>query len=100
MFELDYLTQRLTFTRPPTSSHPRLIAGYAPTFEGDVVELPVATRRAARRGAGGVPRRRPRRATGPMVDAEDGRWAVAIADALADRRPREPVGLAASWCRH
>ena len=41
MFELDYLTQRLTFTRAVADS-PQLIGGYAPTFEGDVAELPVA----------------------------------------------------------
>ena len=61
MFELDYLTQRLTFTRATDTTNPRLIGGYAPTFEGEVVELPVAIGRAARRGARRVPRRRPRR---------------------------------------
>ena len=43
MFELDYLTQRLTFARATDTTTPRLIGGYAPTFEGDIVELPVAT---------------------------------------------------------
>ena len=43
MFELDYLTQRLTFTRATDTTNPRLIGGYAPTFEGDVTELPVPT---------------------------------------------------------
>ena len=47
MFELDYLTQRLTFTRGAGTGAPDLIGGYAPTFEGDVAELPVATGRAA-----------------------------------------------------
>ena len=61
MFELDYLTQRLTFTRATDTTNPRLIGGYAPTFEGEVVELPVAIGRAARRRARRVPRRRPRR---------------------------------------
>ncbi len=42
MFELDYLTQRLTFTRATDTTNPRLIGGYAPTFEGEVAELPVA----------------------------------------------------------
>ncbi len=41
MFELDYLTQRLTFTAAPTSRRHDLIDGYAPTFAGDMVELPV-----------------------------------------------------------
>ena len=35
MFELDYLTQRLTFTRATDTTNPRLIGGYAPTFEGN-----------------------------------------------------------------
>ena len=64
MFELDYLTQRLTFTRRRTSSSPRLIAGYAPTFEGDVVELPVATGEPLAAELDAFLARRPRRAAG------------------------------------
>src|SRR6266480_4717271 len=40
MFELDYLTQRLTFTRSDVG-HPMMIGGYASTFTGEVAELPV-----------------------------------------------------------
>lgn len=81
MFELDYLTQRLTFTRATDTTNPRLIGGYAPTFEGEVVELPVASAEplASELDAFlGVVR------TGgkPVVDAEDGLWAVAIATSL------------------
>jgi predicted dehydrogenase len=81
MFELDYLSQRLTFTRSTDTADPRLIAGYAPTFEGESVELPFRTHEplAAELDAfidvvrdGGR----------PTVDAEDGRWAVKLADAL------------------
>jgi predicted dehydrogenase len=61
MFELDYLSQKLTFTRGADVSTPKLIFGYAPTFAGDTVELPVP---------GGE----------PLV--EDGRVAVVLADAL------------------
>jgi predicted dehydrogenase len=81
MFELDYLTQRLTFTRATDTTNPRLIGGYAPTFEGDLVELPVASTEPL---AGeidaflGVVRHGGR----PVVDAEDGLWAVAIATSL------------------
>jgi predicted dehydrogenase len=83
MFELDYLTQRLTFTRATDLTNPRLIGGYAPTFEGDVVELPVPT---------GEPLalehdaflRVVREGGRPEVDAEDGLWAVAIATALLE----------------
>jgi predicted dehydrogenase len=80
MFELDYLTQRLTFTKADVAN-PGLIDGYAPTFEGDVAELPVATAeplaaelddflRVVREGGR------------PVVDGEDGLWAVALAGAL------------------
>jgi UDP-N-acetylglucosamine 3-dehydrogenase len=81
MFELDYLTQRLTFTRMPDTTKPRLIRGYAPTFEGEQVELRVESAEplAAELDAfldvvrnGGT----------PAVDADDGVWAVAIAEAL------------------
>ena len=61
MFELDYLTQRLTFTKSAGLDRPRLIDGYAPTFEGDVAVLPVEQRRAAGRRARGVPRGGPAR---------------------------------------
>ena len=83
MFELDYLTQRLTFTRATDTTNPRLIGGYAPTFEGEVVELPVASTEplvgeldafvSVVRDGGR-----------PVVDAEDGLWAVAIATSLLD----------------
>jgi predicted dehydrogenase len=81
MFELDYLTQRLTFTKATDTTNPRLIQGYAPTFEGEVAELPVesaeplaaeldAFLRVVRTGGR------------PVVDAEDGLWAVAVATSL------------------
>jgi UDP-N-acetylglucosamine 3-dehydrogenase len=81
MFELDYLTQRLTFTRATDTTNPRLIGGYAPTFEGEIVELPVASTEplASELDAFlGVVRTGGR----PIVDAEDGLWAVAIATSL------------------
>jgi UDP-N-acetylglucosamine 3-dehydrogenase len=89
MFELDYLTQSLTFTKAADVAHPTLIAGYAPNFVGDVATIPVAIAEplAAEIDAflsvvrvGGRPR----------VDAVDGAWAVALANALlgsaAERR--------------
>ena len=93
MFELDYLTQRLTFARATDTTHPRLIGGYAPTFESEIVELRVATRepllaeleafvRVVREGGR------------PLVDTADGRWAVVIADALLTAaRERRTVEL-------
>jgi predicted dehydrogenase len=83
MFELDYLTQRLTFTKGVDVAHPTYIGGYAPNFEGDVAVLPVASAEplAAELDAFlGVVRTGGR----PMVDAEDGLWAVAIANGLLE----------------
>jgi UDP-N-acetylglucosamine 3-dehydrogenase len=93
MFELDYLTQRLTFARATDTTKPRLIGGYAPTFESDVVELRVAT---------GEPLvaeleafvRVVREGGRPIVNAADGRWAVTLADALlVAARERRSVDL-------
>lgn len=81
LFELDYLTQRLTFARATDTTNPRLIGGYAPTFSGDVEVLPVANGEplvAELDAFLGVVRAGGR----PVVNAEDGRWAVVIADAL------------------
>jgi UDP-N-acetylglucosamine 3-dehydrogenase len=81
MFELDYLTQRLTFTRATDTTNPRLIGGYAPTFEGEVLELSVASTEPL---AGELEAFVSVIRTGgrPVVDAEDGLWAVAIATSL------------------
>jgi UDP-N-acetylglucosamine 3-dehydrogenase len=89
MFELDYLTQKLTFTRSNVEN-PQLIGGYATTFTGDVADIAIQSKepliaqldefvRVLRTG------------DKPYVDGEDGLWAVAIANALltaaAERRP-------------
>jgi predicted dehydrogenase len=81
MFELDYLTQRLTFTRATDTTNPRLIKGYAPTFEGEVAELPVAS---AEPLAAEIESflKVVREGGRPYVDAEDGLWAVAVATSL------------------
>lgn len=102
MFELDYLTQRLTFTRSDIAN-PRLIRGFAPTFAGAVAEMPVSNAEplAAELDAFLEVVRHGGR---PIVDGEDGLWAVTIAQALltaaAEGRPvdleealsRLPVG--------
>jgi predicted dehydrogenase len=80
MFELDYLTQRLTFTRANVEQA-QMIGGFATTFSGDVAELPVANAEplaAEIEAFLGVVRNGER----PVVDVEDGLWAVAIANAL------------------
>ena len=93
MFELDYLTQRLTFTKAPDVENPRLLGGFAPTFEGDVAELPVrnAEPLAAELEAFlSVVRSGGR----PVVNAEDGLWAVAVANALLQSAAeRQPIDL-------
>ena len=94
MFELDYLTQRLTFTRANVERS-QLIGGFATTFAGDVAELPVANAEplAAEIDAFLTVVRDGGR---PIVDVEDGLWAVAIANALLEAAAaRQPVELSA-----
>ncbi len=98
MFELDYLTQRLTFTKGADTTNPTLIGGYAPTFEGDIAELPVTRTEplaAELESFLAVVRTGGR----PIVDVEDGMWAVAVANALlesaAARHPIDLTSLAA-----
>jgi UDP-N-acetylglucosamine 3-dehydrogenase len=93
MFELDYLTQHLTFARATDTTNPRLIGGYAPTFEAELVELPVATGEPlAAELAAFV--RVVRDGGRPLVGAADGRWAVVLADALLTAaRERRTVEL-------
>jgi UDP-N-acetylglucosamine 3-dehydrogenase len=93
MFELDYLTQRLTFTSADVGS-PTIIDGYATTFEGNVVTIDVANYEplaaeldsfldVARNGGR------------PAVDGEDGLWALQIASCLLQAsREGHPVDLA------
>ncbi len=93
MFELDYLTQRLTFTSADVSS-PTIIDGYATTYEGNVVTIDIASHEplaaeldsflnVARDGGR------------PAVDGEDGLWALQIASCLLQAaREGHPVDLA------
>ena len=100
MFELDFLTQRLTFTRASELTNPRLIAGYAPTFAGEVAELPVSNEEPLLAELAAfihVVRTGDR----PVVDVEDGRWAVVLAHALLTvgarpARGRAGVGMSPS----
>ena len=93
MFELDYLTQRLTFARATDTTTPRLIGGYAPIFESEVVELHVDTGEPlAAELAAFV--RVVRDGGRPVVNDADGRWAVILADALLTAaRERRTVEL-------
>ena len=89
MFELDYLTQRLTFTSADVGS-PTIIDGYATTFEGNVVDIDIVSHEplAAELDSFIDVARSGRR---PVVDGEDGLWALAIASSLlkssADAQP-------------
>ncbi len=95
MFELDYLTQRLTFTRA-TTDVPELIGGYAPNFVGDVAEIPVASAEPLAAEIDAFVRVI-REGGRPPVDGEDGLWAVAVANALllsaAERHPVDMTDL-------
>jgi predicted dehydrogenase len=80
MFELDYLTQNLTFTSS-NIERPELIGGYATTFSGNMARIDVTNVEPLKaqldefvRVLHGGGR--------PMVDAEDGLWAVRLANAL------------------
>jgi UDP-N-acetylglucosamine 3-dehydrogenase len=96
MFELDYLTQKLTFTRSDVEQ-PQLIGGYATTFTGDVAEIPVVNVEPLRSQLDEFVRVL-RTGERPYVDAEDGLWAVAIANALltaaAEQRPVDLTDMA------
>ena len=89
MFELDYLSQRLTFTRSNVE-RPQMIGGYATTFSGDVAEIPIQNVEPLRAQLDEFVRVL-RTGERPYVDGEDGLWAVAMANALltaaAERRP-------------
>ena len=102
MFELDYLTQRLTFTRANDTTNPRLIGGLRPDVRGRGRRAAGRQRRAARRRARRVPRRRPRRRPAgrrrrgrPL----GGRDRHALLEAAAAGQPVELSELFARRCR-
>ena len=82
MFELDYLTQRLTFTKSDLA-HPQLIAGYAPTFSGDVIDIEVEVKEPLQAQLNAFVTTI-RTGVRPYVDGEDGAWAVRIATAMLE----------------
>lgn len=98
MFELDYLTQRLTFTKADTAN-PELIRGFAPTFLGDVAELPVAAAEPLAAELDAFVRVL-RQGGRPVVDGVDGLWAVAVANALLESAAgRRPIDLSTLQAR-
>jgi predicted dehydrogenase len=80
MFELDYLTQNLTFTSS-NIERPELIGGYATTFSGNVAKIEVEMVEPLRAQLDEFVRILHGGAR-PQVDAEDGLWAVRLANAL------------------
>jgi UDP-N-acetylglucosamine 3-dehydrogenase len=92
MFELDYLTQRLTFTRSDLG-HPELIGGFAIAFAGDVAEIPVRTHEPLQAQLDSFVNAI-RTGERPYVDGEDGAWAVVMASGLLDAAASgRPVAL-------
>ena len=83
MFQVDYLTQRLTFTRGRADLDPTYLGGYAPTFPGETTGLPVEPAEPLARQLDaflstvrdGLP---------PLVSGEEGLWAVLLADLLLE----------------
>ena len=82
MFELDYLTQKLTFTKSDLA-HPQLIAGYATAFSGDVLDIEVETHEPLKAQLDAFVHA-VRTGERPYVDGEDGAWAVRIATAMLE----------------
>ena len=92
MFELDYLTQRLTFTRSDIAGA-QLIGGYATTFSGDVAEIEVTTHEPLKAQLDAFVHA-VRTGDRPYVDGEDGAWAVRIATGLLEAASSvRPVSL-------
>jgi predicted dehydrogenase len=92
MFELDYLTQRLTFTKSDLAAG-ELIAGYATTFTGDVLEIAVETHEPLKAQLDAFVHAI-RTGERPYVDGEDGAWAVRIATSLLEAASSaRPVSL-------
>jgi len=72
MFELDYLTQKLTFTSSNVEM-PQMIGGYATTFTGDVADIPIQNVEPLRAQLDEFVRVL-RTGERPYVDGEDGLW--------------------------
>lgn len=96
MFTVDYLSQSLTFTRRAADLSPTYLDGYAPTFIGQAVHLPVRPAEPLRLELDAF--FAAVRAGGPSpLPGADGLWAVALAEMLlvsaAEHRPVEVAPL-------
>lgn len=83
MFGVDFLTQRLTFTRGRRELEPTYLGGYAPTFAGETSELPVEPAEPLARQLDAF-LRTVRDGTPPAVSGEEGLWAVHLANLLLE----------------
>lgn len=83
MFQVDYLTQRLTFTRGSRDLAPTYLGGYAPTFPGETTELPVEPAEPLARELDAF-LATVSHGTPPVVNGEDGLWAVRLAELLLE----------------
>jgi UDP-N-acetylglucosamine 3-dehydrogenase len=96
MFQVDYLRQSLTFTRGAADVAPTYFGGYAPTFAGESVALPVIPAEPLGREVGAF-LSAVRSGGPPEVSARDGLWAVALADLLlrsaVEHRPLEVIPM-------
>lgn len=99
MFQVDYLSQSLTFTRGSAELSPTYLDGYAPTFAGETVMLPVEPAEPLRRELDAF--FLAVRTGGPAaVTGSEGLWALALANLLltsaAEGRPIpvEPLEVA------
>ncbi len=83
MFQVDYLSQTLTFTRGAAELSPTYLDGYAPTFAGETVQLPVTPAEPLRRELDAF--FDAIRSDGPAaIPGADGLWAVALANLLLE----------------
>ena len=83
MFQVDYLSQSLTFTRGAAELSPTYLDGYAPTFVGETVQLPVTPAEPLRRELDAF--FDAIRTGGPAaIPGSDGLWAVALANLLLE----------------
>ena len=94
MFELDYLTPAADVRSRDRYDEPAADRRLRTDLRGRDRRAAGRDRRAARRRARGVRAGRPRAAAGRSSTAEDGRWAVVLADALLTAaRERRTVEL-------
>lgn len=93
MFHVDLLHQSLSFTRGSAELAPKYLGGFAPTFAGETISLPVAEAEPLRLELDAFFSVVRSRST-PAVTAEQGVWALALAELLlASASASRPVSV-------